>query len=94
MCVVVIVFPPLKIVEPVPSSVPDRCDKADGLLDTGAFFAKHRVDVFAGMKLQAFHAISSGAGRSPRYDSRDGYDWHPEEATYHRLDARNGTITC
>ena len=29
-----------------------------------------------------------------RYDSRDGYDWHPKEATYHRLDARNGTITC
>lgn len=29
-----------------------------------------------------------------RYDSRDGYDWHPKEAKYHRIDARNGKITC
>lgn len=29
-----------------------------------------------------------------RYDSRDGYDWHPKERKYHRLDARNGKITC
>ena len=29
-----------------------------------------------------------------RYDSRDGYDWHPKERKYHRLDARNGRITC
>jgi endonuclease YncB( thermonuclease family) len=24
-----------------------------------------------------------------RYDSRDGYDWHPREARYHRVDAAN-----
>lgn len=29
-----------------------------------------------------------------RYDSRDGYDWHPKERKYHRIDARNGRITC
>lgn len=29
-----------------------------------------------------------------RYDSRDGYDWHPKERKYHRLDASNGRITC
>lgn len=29
-----------------------------------------------------------------RYDSRDGYDWHPKERKYHRLDRENGRITC
>ena len=29
-----------------------------------------------------------------RYDSRDGYDWHPKERKYHRLDRKNGKITC
>lgn len=29
-----------------------------------------------------------------RYDSRDGYNWHPKEKKYHRLDAKNGKITC
>jgi len=29
-----------------------------------------------------------------RYDSRDGYDWHPKERKYHRLDAANGRVTC
>lgn len=29
-----------------------------------------------------------------RYDSRDGYPWHPLERRYRRLDARNGAIRC
>lgn len=29
-----------------------------------------------------------------RYDSRDGYDWHPKERKYHRIDAKNGRINC
>lgn len=29
-----------------------------------------------------------------RYDSRDGYPWHPLESRYRRLDARNGSIRC
>ena len=29
-----------------------------------------------------------------RYDSRDGYPWHPLEDRYRRLDARNGQIRC
>lgn len=29
-----------------------------------------------------------------RYDSRDGYDWHPKQRKYHRIDARNGRVTC
>lgn len=29
-----------------------------------------------------------------RYDSRDGYPWHPLEKRYRRLDARNGEIGC
>lgn len=29
-----------------------------------------------------------------RYDSRDGYDWHPLERKYRRLDAVNGQIRC
>ena len=27
-----------------------------------------------------------------RYDSTDGYPWHPKQAKYHRLDARNGRV--
>ncbi len=29
-----------------------------------------------------------------RYDSRDGYDWHPKEKKYRAIDARNGQIRC
>jgi endonuclease YncB( thermonuclease family) len=29
-----------------------------------------------------------------RYDSRDGYPWHPLQDRYRRLDARNGSIRC
>ncbi len=29
-----------------------------------------------------------------RYDSRDGYGWHPKQKKYRRLDAGNGRITC
>lgn len=29
-----------------------------------------------------------------RYDSRDGYDWHPKEKEYRAIDARNGQIRC
>lgn len=29
-----------------------------------------------------------------RYDSRDGYGWHPKQRKYRRLDRKNGTITC
>lgn len=29
---------------------------------------------------------------SARYDSRDGYGWHPREARYHRVDAANPNI--
>jgi hypothetical protein len=29
-----------------------------------------------------------------RYDSRDGYGWHPKQRKYRKLDRHNGTITC
>lgn len=29
-----------------------------------------------------------------RYDSRDGYAWHPKQRKYHRIDAVNGQISC
>lgn len=29
-----------------------------------------------------------------RYDSQDGYDWHPKEKKYRAIDARNGQIRC
>ena len=29
-----------------------------------------------------------------RYDSQDGYDWHPKEGKYRAIDARNGQIRC
>jgi hypothetical protein len=29
-----------------------------------------------------------------RYDSRDGYAWHPRQGMYRTLDSRNGTISC
>jgi len=28
-----------------------------------------------------------------RYDSGDGYDWHPKERKYHRVDRQNRRIT-
>jgi endonuclease YncB( thermonuclease family) len=37
--------------------------------------------------------VKSGLAMA-RYDSRDGYDWHPKEDKYHRLDAKNGPIKC
>ena len=29
-----------------------------------------------------------------RYDGRDGYDWHPKQKKYRRLDRKNGKIKC
>lgn len=29
-----------------------------------------------------------------RYDSLDGYGWHPKQKKYRKLDRNNGTITC
>ena len=29
-----------------------------------------------------------------RYDSRDGYGWHPKQKKYRKLDRKNGKITC
>ncbi len=29
-----------------------------------------------------------------RYDSLDGYDWHPKQNKYRAIDARNGQIRC
>lgn len=29
-----------------------------------------------------------------RYDSLDGYGWHPKQRKYRALDSRNGTISC
>lgn len=29
-----------------------------------------------------------------RYDSLDGYGWHPKQKRYRKLDRSNGTITC
>lgn len=34
------------------------------------------------------------AGARARYDSRDGYAWHPRQAGYHRLDARFPNYRC
>ena len=48
------------------------------LLD-GRYVRVGRTDV--GRRL-----VASGYGHA-RYDSRDGYDWHPLEALYHRIDA-------
>lgn len=33
-------------------------------------------------------------GARARYDSGDGYDWHPRQARYHRLDARYRNYRC
>lgn len=33
-------------------------------------------------------------GAKARYDSGDGYQWHPREATYHRVDRRNADYAC
>ena len=33
-------------------------------------------------------------GARARYDSRDGYQWHPREASYHRADAAHSAYGC
>jgi endonuclease YncB( thermonuclease family) len=35
--------------------------------------------------------IRQGYGHA-RYDSRDGYDWHPLQSTYHRIDANTRNL--
>ena len=64
-----------------PSSVQDR-DRYGRLL---RFVERGRKDI---------SAAQITAGARARYDSRDGYDWHPRQARYHRLDGRFRNYRC